>query len=99
MSVAAVDIDNTGQAWTFLQCPTVVDILGEVARKHGTTVVNILSERRDEDTVCARQEVMWRCCHETPLSLAAIGRILRRDHSSVLHGSRRHAARMKEEAQ
>lgn len=57
--------------------------------------MDLESERRDVATVRARHCAMWRVKRETPWSLPSIGRSFGgRDHSSVIHGIRRHQARI-----
>jgi len=67
----------------------------QTARKHGLTIHELLSPRRQRKIVLARHEAMWRCVKETSLSLPHIGRILGgKDHTTVLHGVRRHQQRI-----
>lgn len=70
------------------------DILAEVARQHGVSVGEIAGSARLLRLIPARQEAMYRLAAETDESLMAIGRLLGgRDHSTVWHGVRAHAAR------
>lgn len=72
-------------------------IIAEVADKHGLTVLDLKSQRRSRMIVVARQEAMYRCRHETGQSLTSIARRFGgRDHTTVVHGVRRHAARIAE---
>ena len=71
-------------------------IIAEVQRKHGVSYVELLSDRRSRYVAWPRQEVMYRAAKETRLSLPAIGRLLGgRDHTTILHGIRQHAKRMR----
>lgn len=91
-----IEFDETGASITTIQSKaTVLDILGEVAKKHGFTLVELLGDGRHRELVVARHEAMWRCLRETGKSGAAIARMLRRDHTMVAHGARRHEERMK----
>lgn len=75
--------------------PTMRAICEDVARKHRTTFLELRSHRRHRAVNLARQEAMWRCRHETTASLPMIGRVLgHRDHTTILHGVRRHQARI-----
>ena len=68
---------------------TVRRILATVARMHGMTVEDLKGPRRTARVVRARQDAMaavWLNCSK--LSLPAIGRIMRRDHTTVLHALR-----------
>lgn len=70
-----------------------------VAKLHGLTFKEMISNRRSAHLVRARQHAMWELREYTGLSLPQIGRLLgRRDHTTVLHGCRVHAARMKSES-
>ncbi len=69
-------------------------IVRSVAIKHKTTINGLKSKRRNKDVVAARHEVMWRLHKKTALSMPQIGRILNKDHTTVLHGIRKHQARM-----
>jgi len=72
-------------------------IAREVAAKHLVSMMDLLSPRRDREVVRARHEAFWRCKHETTMSLPEIGRRFGgRDHTTVLHGIRKHEERMRE---
>lgn len=69
-------------------------ILEEVAAKHDVTVADIRGPRRRIEISHARQEAMYRLYSERKnLSLPMIGRMLSRDHTTVMHGIRAHAKR------
>jgi hypothetical protein len=70
-------------------------ILLEVATKHGLTVDNMLSRTRSRSHVDARQEACFRLVTETDMSFPAIARRMRYgDHTTALHGARKHAERI-----
>lgn len=70
-------------------------IILETAIAHGIPPVDIMSTRRAAPIVAARQEAMWRMRTETTMSTPAIGKRLGgRDHTTVIHGVRKHAERM-----
>lgn len=69
-------------------------IIKAVAQKHLVTVKEMLSDRRDKHLAMARQEACYELRARTELSTPQIGRLLNRDHSTVLHGCRRHEARL-----
>jgi hypothetical protein len=78
---------------------TVARITAEVAKKHGLTIEDIRSSRRDRAAVKARHEVFWRCRKETTHSLPSIGRFLnKKDHTTIMHGIKMHEKRMREAA-
>lgn len=66
-------------------------ITEQMCRKHGITVAEILSPRRDKRLNLVRQEIWYRLTRETTMSLPQIGRRFNRDHTSILHGVRKHA--------
>jgi hypothetical protein len=69
-------------------------IIHETAKKHSVTFNEIVSPQRSHLIVLARHECCYRMAMETTMSLPQIGRRLGgRDHTTVLHGIRRHAAR------
>jgi chromosomal replication initiation ATPase DnaA len=72
------------------QCHRIVE---EVAAKYGVTASAILSGSRARLLIPPRHEAMYRCVAETTLSLPAIGRIFKRDHTSIGHGVMRHHIR------
>ena len=70
-------------------------ILREVATKWGVSVTDIVSDRRSKIVVSARHEACYRLRHETTWSLPRIGGFLGgRDHTTALHGVRKHAERL-----
>jgi chromosomal replication initiation ATPase DnaA len=69
------------------------EIIRQVCDKHGTTRKQIIGPRRTAVIVRARQEVYYRTSRETMMSLLAIGRLLNRDHTTILHGICEHEKR------
>lgn len=62
-------------------------IVAEVCVKHDKFLLDIESDRKTNDIIPARQELMYRLRTETTWSLPRIGRFLgNRDHTTVLHG-------------
>lgn len=62
-------------------------IAEEVAAKHGlSSWKEFSSRRRGRSLVAARYECWWRCRHETPHNLPAIGRFFGFDHTTILRG-------------
>lgn len=70
-------------------------ILAQVSKKHGVTISEIVGRQRSMHIVDARYEVMWRMKTETTLSLTQIGVRLGRDHSTVMHGVKKYAEKLK----
>jgi len=72
--------------------PRVIDILCATADHFGMRKMEILSHRRHRAIVLPRQVVMYLSRELTNRSLPEIGRLLGRDHTSVLHGVRKIAS-------
>lgn len=73
--------------------PRMTDIALEVAGQYRLTLDDLKGPRRRRREAWPRQELMWRLSHEGGRSLPQIGAYLNRDHTTVLHGVRRHAER------
>jgi len=72
------------------------DIAVEVCVERGVTLPQVLSTSREGRLVLARHEICYRLRYELGLTLPVIGRLMRRDQSTVGDGIRRHEARMAE---
>lgn len=59
-----------------------------VAQRHGVTVDAVLGSRRTSEVARARHDLMAGL-YGSGLAYAEIGRLLGRDHTSVMHGVRR----------
>lgn len=71
-------------------------IIRECAAEAGLTVAALKSGSRKQRLVDARHKAMYRMRTETTYSLHQIGRFFgNRDHTTVLHGCRAHAARFR----
>lgn len=65
---------------------TIQEIINEVVAVCGVTRADIMSHRRIERVVIARQFIMWRARNETTLSFQAIGKAFGgRDHTTTRH--------------
>ena len=83
--LACVEIDVTKRTWR--------QIVQEVADKHRVCFNDILSPRRNKESVAARHEAAWRMRKETTMSLPQIGqRLGGKDHTTVLYAIKRHEA-------
>lgn len=66
------------------------DIIREVCLGTGWTLADIVGERRHKDLVVVRHACIYAVAKEYPdKSLPALGRIFKRDHSSILHALRK----------
>lgn len=78
---------------------TMAEITLRVAEKHGLTVEDLKGQSRIRPIAWPRQEAMYECRMATSNSTTAIGRFLGgRDHTTVMHGVRRHQDRLAEAA-
>ncbi|MDB4726418.1 hypothetical protein OAF54_03185 [bacterium] len=67
---------------------TIANIKSHVCEKYDVTWNEIVSKRRASNICLARKEMMYLLKYETGLSYPEAGAILKRDHSSVIHGAR-----------
>jgi len=70
-------------------------IIKTVADRHSVSVRSIVGRCRLKEISAIRQEAMWEVYIRTELSLPQIGALFDRDHTTVLHGVRRHEERLK----
>lgn len=77
--------------------PTLDAILRAVCAMYETDLNTLLRNGRASEVVQPRQCAMWLGRTLTRLSLPQIGRQLGLDHTTVLHGIQRHAARMQDD--
>lgn len=73
---------------------SVRQIVAEVAERHGITINLMFSHSRQEKLSLARHEAMYEAYREAGATLPQIALVMRRDHTSVLHGIRQHQARL-----
>ena len=66
----------------------VIHCLQAVERHCGVSMLELLGERRARAIARPRQVAMWLASKTTMASLPKIGRIMRRDHTTILHGIR-----------
>src|SRR3990167_9752295 len=69
-------------------------VLVETAAYTGVPVTEITGRRRDAATSQARQVVMYLMVTDCGLSTPAVGRLIGRDHTTVVHGIRSVRSRM-----
>lgn len=69
-------------------------IIGAVCKAYGVTRAEILSHRRSYRITVARQCIMWRISKKLPMTLHEMGNTLGKDHTTVLHGIRKHQERL-----
>jgi chromosomal replication initiator protein len=92
----AMTIENVGGALGYAlpkRAITMKEIAQEVCLKRGVSMEQLRGPRRTRDIAWPRQEAMWQMVEAGRWSLPQIGRFFHRDHTSILHGRRRHAAR------
>ena len=86
VSMAVVEADpNALEIAAWLTSRKLIDAARAVVAEHGATLAEVCSRSRQSQVVEARQE-LWRALEETGMSQSAIGRLFKRDHSTVHHG-------------
>lgn len=68
-------------------------VVRAVALECGLDVDDLIGPSRAAEIVRARQKAMW-LCHRAGKKKTTIGRFFNRDHTTVLHGIRRHEERL-----
>lgn len=68
--------------------PFVHEIVEAACVAFDISLRDVMSERRDRVAARARQAAMFLAKEMTPLSLPQIGRLLNRDHTTVIHAAR-----------
>lgn len=66
-------------------------IIDEAAARYGVNPADIIGRKRGEELATARFEVYTRMRNEMNLSYPQIGRSLKRDHTTIIHGVKRFA--------
>lgn len=74
-------------------------LVTQVALAHGLTWRDLLGPCRERRVVLPRNEAAFRLITELRLSYPKAARVLRRDHTTVLHSCRRHAETSPEAAE
>lgn len=69
-------------------------ILIDVCDRHNVSHQDLLSPRRFRNLVRARHEAWWLAYTQSEASYPAIGKFFNRDHTTIMFGIRRHAARI-----
>jgi len=72
----------------------IKDILMEEARISQLTVEEVIGYSRRQDILWTRYRIYWRARRETKASYPQIGRALKRDHTTVIHGERCYQAKI-----
>lgn len=73
-----------------LDAPTVIrQILSEVSRKHEVQEWDVLGQSRQKKVHMARLELYYRVKQLPKWSYPRIGKLFRRDHSTIVHGVKR----------
>ena len=70
------------------------EVFAEVAKRHGLTVADLVGPSRLRQFAWPRQEAFYLAKMQTGASFPEIGRFARRDHTTVIHGVKAHAARI-----
>ena len=78
-----------------------LNVLRQVAQKHNLDPNDIMGENRNRKLIAARHEFWYIAHFQLGYSYCHIGRFAKKDHSTILHGAKKHAAmldRVQEEA-
>ena len=70
------------------------NILVEEARISQLTIEEVIGYSRRQDILWTRYRIYWRARRETKASYPQIGRVLKRDHTTVIHGERCYQAKI-----
>lgn len=65
----------------------------EICEQHGADFDEVCGDRRYQHLVLIRQEIFYRIRVDLGMSYPEIGKRFNRDHTTILHGVRRHAKR------
>lgn len=76
--------------------PRASIIVAQVAIETGYSIAALKGGRRGKGLVQARHYLMWRLASETSLYMAQIGRLLHKDHTTILWGVKKHEERMRD---
>ena len=74
--------------------PKVAEVITEVAQRHGLTLADLVGPDRSHAVSRIRAEALYEARAITGASYPLIGRIARRDHTTVLHHCDAHARRI-----
>jgi chromosomal replication initiator protein len=69
--------------------PEMRDILADCAEYFDVTLIDVKSDRKDENSCKPRHAFCWLCFECTHKTLTQIGRHLGRDHTTVSHSLKR----------
>lgn len=91
-------IKQEGQVVVRGRIPRAAWILVETASRHGFTAQDVRGPRRTSKLVIARHECIYRIRSELGMSLSAIGRVMNRDHATILYACRNYEPAPMQEA-
>lgn len=64
-----------------------------IANKHGVTIDEIMGDGRTRRVAYARQEIYFELYTHFEMSFPRVGKVMGRDHSTVLYGMKKHCLR------
>ena len=67
---------------------TPIELVAQIARTHGLTAADLIGPSKVRSVCIVRWRAM-KALRDHGRSLSSIGRILNRDHTTILHGLRR----------
>jgi hypothetical protein len=69
--------------------PSARIVIAKTLVKHNMTFVDVAGQARSKKYIACRHEIYYRLRSELGLSLMQVGRMLNRDHTTILHGFRK----------
>lgn len=73
-------------------------IISAVALQYGFCAEDLKGDDRHALVTMARHEAMYRCYWETELGRVLLGKVFRKDPTTILYGIRKHQERMNAQA-
>ena len=74
---------------------TMKEIVKEVAEKHGLKADTLMAPSRRKNIISARHEAFYRMRYELKMAFPRIAAYFMMDHTTVLHGVRKHEENLK----
>lgn len=89
-------IDERGEKGVHIKNARIREVIEEVAQRHDIPVGLIYAQDRRKAISTVRHEAYYLVHRDFGLSYPEVGRIFDRDHTTILHGVRKHEKRMAE---
>ena len=76
------DVFNHKENW---EKDKVGNIIGKIVESYNVEIKDILGDKRNQELILPRHMIMYLLKKEAGLSFPKIGKIMKRDHTSVIH--------------